>query len=191
MTGRRPRTKPRPGPDRGHDPEENRDDSPAAADELPRRHYLAAMGRLLVTLLVSTAALTACGDDGDTVEAGVDGDATTAIGYRDLDGRTFVATGATGYEIVADTVIALSFEDERISADPGCNTFTGGVAVTDEGRLELTSPLTGTMMGCAEPLMAQDQWLADLLEAGPGVSLAGDTLTLTAGDESLELSADS
>ena len=147
------------------------------------------MRRLLTSLLLLALVLTACGDDdGDTVDAGGDGGDAPAATYADLDGRTFASTGATGYEIVADTTITLAFADNQISIDAGCNSQNGGVDVVD-GQLELTSELVSTMMGCEEPLMAQDQWVAGFLEAGPTVTLDGDALTLTSGDESLELSA--
>ena len=149
------------------------------------------MRRLAPTLLLLALVLAACGgDDADTVDAGGDGGATaTEVTYADLDGRTFVSTSAQGYEIVAGTTITLSFEDERISAAAGCNTQNGGVEVA-EGQLRLTSPLASTMMGCEEPLMAQDQWVASFLEADPDIVLDGDALTLTVGDEVLELSAE-
>ena len=38
--------------------------------------------------------------------------------------------------------------------------------------------------------MAQDQWVASFLEADPDITLDGDAMTLTVGDESLELSAE-
>jgi heat shock protein HslJ len=149
------------------------------------------MRRLVIPVLLLVLVLAACGDDdADTVDAGGDGgEPTTDVTYADLDGRSFVSTGAQGYEIVADTTVSLSFADERISANAGCNTQNGGVEVV-EGQLRLTSPLASTMMGCEEPLMAQDQWVASFLEADPDITLDGDALTLSVGDEVLELSAE-
>jgi len=150
------------------------------------------MRRLAATLLLLALVLAACGDDdADTVDTeGEGGDGASAVTYADLDGTTFLSTAATGYEIVADTTISLTFVDERISVNAGCNTQNAGVEVVD-GQLQLTSELATTMMGCEEPLMAQDQWVASFLEADPDVILDGDTLTLTVGDEGLELSAES
>lgn len=152
------------------------------------------MRRLAPTLLLLVLVLAACGDDADTVDAGdagdAGGDAAPDVSYADLDGTAFVATGSQGYEIVAGSTISLSFADERISANAGCNTQNAGVEVVD-GKLQLTSELASTMMGCEEPLMAQDQWVASFLEAAPAVILDGAALTLTVGDEVLELSAES
>lgn len=148
------------------------------------------MRRLAPTLLLLALVLAACGDDGGG-DVSTDGDApTTDVSYADLDGQTFVSTGSTGYEIVADTTISLAFADERISANAGCNTQNAGVEVAD-GQLRLTSELASTMMGCEEPLMAQDQWVASFLEADPDIALDGDALTLSVDDEVLELSAES
>ncbi len=152
------------------------------------------MRRLAATLLLLALVLAACGDDdGDTVDAGADGtaaDPPVEVTYADLDGRAFVSTGSTGYEIAPDTTISMEFSDQRISAHGGCNGQNAGVDVVD-GQLELTSELASTMMGCEDALMAQDQWLGAFLESGPTVTLDGDVLTLTAGDESLELTAES
>ena len=150
------------------------------------------MRRLTASLFLLALFLTACGDDGggDTVDAGSDGGDAGTVTLEDLEGRAFDSTGSTGYEIVEGTTISLTFADGRISANAGCNTQNGDVEVVD-GQLRLTSQLASTMMGCEEPLMAQDQWVASFLEADPDVTLDGDALTLTAGDESLELSAES
>lgn len=148
------------------------------------------MRRPTASLLLMALALAACGDDGgDTVDAGSDGGDAAAVTLDDLDGRAFDSTGSTGYEIVEGTTISLTFADGRISANAGCNTQNGGVEVVD-GQLRLTSQLASTMMGCEEPLMAQDQWVASFLEADPDITLDGDALTLSVGDEVLELSAE-
>jgi heat shock protein HslJ len=149
------------------------------------------MRRLTASLLLLALFLAACGDDdGDTVDAGGDSGDPATVTLEDLEGRAFDSTGSTGYEIVESTTISLTFADGRISANAGCNTQNGGVEVVD-GQLRLTSQLASTMMGCEEPLMAQDQWVASFLEADPDVTLDGDALTLTADDESLELNAES
>lgn len=145
------------------------------------------MRRPTASLLLLALVLAACGDDDVSTGGGDDGSEVT---YADLDDRSFVSTGSPGYEIVADTTISLSFADERISAHGGCNTQNAGVEVAD-GQLRLTSELASTMMGCEDPLMTQDQWVASFLEADPDLTLDGDALTLTAGDEVLELSAES
>jgi heat shock protein HslJ len=100
----------------------------------------------------------------------------------DLDGRTFIVTGAVGYEPAAGSQIALTFEDGRLGVHAGCNQMGGGYDITD-GRLVL-EPMMSTEMACEDPLMAQDQWVAAFLPDA-AVTLDGDTLTLVKGDVTL------
>ena len=147
------------------------------------------MRRLLVSLLLLTVFATACGDDGGD-DVTTDGGDAPEVTYADIDGKTFVATSAEGHEIVADSTISLTFADETVSAHAGCNSQNAGVELAD-GKLQVTSEVASTMMGCEDALMAQDQWVAGLLEADPDVTLDGEVLTLTAGDDVLELSVES
>ncbi|MBI5088679.1 MAG: META domain-containing protein [Actinobacteria bacterium] len=105
------------------------------------------------------------------------GSPTTTPGPT-LDGRSFLSTGATGFEIVSGSVIRLAFSDGTVSASAGCNQMGGAYRLTD-GRLHVDS-LSMTEMGCEQALMDQDARLADLLTADPGLTLDGDTLMLTA-----------
>ena len=73
-----------------------------------------------------------------------------------------------------------------MDARAGCNTMFATYSAAD-GRLTLTGPLGGTEMACDDPLMAQDEWLADFLASGLAYELAGDTLTLTGDRTTIEL----
>jgi heat shock protein HslJ len=144
------------------------------------------MGRLTALFLALAIVLTACGDDGgDDVSTDDGGSGGSEVTFDDLVGKTFVSTSVTGHEIVTDSVITLEFIDGRISANAGCNTQNGDAAVED-GAL-VVGDLASTMMACEDPLMAQEQWLAGFLEADPTIALDGAQLTLTSGDEVIEL----
>lgn len=104
----------------------------------------------------------------------------------DLAGRSFEATEVTGYELADGGGIILTFQEDRLSAQGGCNTITGG-ATWEDGVLE-AGPLASTMKACDEALMAQDTWLAAFLEGGPSVELSGSELTLSDGSASIVLS---
>ncbi len=114
--------------------------------------------------------LAACGDDDD----GAGGSPP------DIDGREFVSEEVQGHELVPDSQIRIAFQDEALSANAGCNTMNGGYAF-DGSTLEVEM-LATTEMACEEPLMAQDQFVSELLMGGPTVTLDGDTLTITSGD---------
>lgn len=140
-----------------------------------------------LVLLALVLAASACGDD----DGGSSADTTASSATtEDLDGRSFVSTGSTGYELVADTTVTLAFADGQMSVQSGCNTQNGGYEVND-GQLALTSELASTMMGCEQALMDQDQWVAQFLGDDPEVILEGDRLTLARDGESLELTAES
>ena len=93
-----------------------------------------------------------------------------------------------GHDLVAGTSVTLSFEDGRISAKAGCNTMTGS-ATWDTGKLLVAQPLASTMMGCAEALAAQDQWLSGFLTSSPALTLDGDILTLGDATNGMTLTA--
>jgi heat shock protein HslJ len=113
---------------------------------------------------------------------------TPPVTAADLDGRAFVATAATGRELVADSAVRVEFEGDRLSGSGGCNSFgTSGWSV-DGGVLVATGGFAMTEMACDPPeLMDQDVWLTELLGARPTLELAGDALTISSGDVTLTL----
>ena len=98
----------------------------------------------------------------------------------DVDGRAFVSTGVTfdgaDHPLVPGSVIRLSFAAGRLSVNAHCNTMSDEVRF-DGTRMKLAGSLAMTEMGCPEPLMSQDRWLADLLTTGGDVTVRGDVLT--------------
>jgi heat shock protein HslJ len=95
-----------------------------------------------------------------------------------LDGRTFLSSGIVGRILVAGSRIRIAFRDGQVSASGGCNSMSGSYRI-DGDRL-VAGSLATTEMGCDEPLMAQDTWLADLLD-GATIALDGDSLVLAKG----------
>jgi heat shock protein HslJ len=93
-----------------------------------------------------------------------------------IDGRTFLSTSVDGKVLVAGTQIRVSFKKGQVSASAGCNSM-GGAYRLDGNRL-VTDQLATTDMGCQADLMAQDQWVAALLN-GATLALDGNSLTMT------------
>jgi heat shock protein HslJ len=151
--------------------------------------------RLAPVILLSAALLlAACGSQTgpggqtDPDSAGAPTDPATSSGApvaELLEGRTFVSTGITGHQLVEGTEVRMVFDGSSLRVQAGCNTLLGVYAV-EQGSLRVTD-LAGTEMGCPEELMAQDQWLAQLVESGPGMTVAGDELTLVSGETALVL----
>ena len=129
---------------------------------------LAVAGAVLLTVA-------ACGRGGDGGAGG------TSLGWDDLAGRTFLSSDVTkdgqAHPLAKGSTLRLTFADDGIGASGGCNQM-GGAASLDGSTLVVDGPMAMTEMACAEPLMAQDTWLADLLGDRPVLALDGDTLTL-------------
>src|SRR5690348_4842807 len=104
----------------------------------------------------------------------------------DLDGQSFVVTEVTGsHTQVPGSTITLAFEGGSLSANAGCNSMAGRYTLLGG---KLTAPqLASTMMACEQALMDQDTWLAQFLASGPTYTLAGDTVTLTNGTDTVVL----
>lgn len=147
---------------------------PSAEPELPA-HRPWVMPRTTLSLLAVASAflVLAC--------SARDG---SSPGPASLDGRTYLSTGIQGANLVPDSQVRLSFTDGTLTANAGCN-HLGGAYSIDGDRIR-TIQMWSTEMGCAEPLMRQDQWLAAFL-AEVTFALDDDTLTLTNGNVTLTL----
>jgi heat shock protein HslJ len=106
-----------------------------------------------------------------------------------LEGRTFLSTdvidGGSIHQVVAQTRIRISFRDGQISLSAGCNSMGGSYKVLN-GVLSVAD-LATTDMACDQPRMAQDEWLAGFITAGPTVRLDGNTLRLKFGATVIKL----
>ena len=120
----------------------------------------------LVALLATSLAVAACGTSAGPPPA------TSPT----LDGRTFLSTNVTGRILVPGTTIRLTFDAGSLGVHAGCNSM-GGIYALDVDRL-IVRDFAMTEMACDPPLMAQDQWIVDLLTGGVLFALDGDTLTL-------------
>ena len=101
-----------------------------------------------------------------------------------LDGHTYLSTDLEGAALVPGTRIGLAFAHGSLNANGGCNTM-GGTYSIDGARLKTTQMFI-TEMGCDDPRMQQDDWLARFL-GNVTYALDGDTLTLTDGTIRLTL----
>jgi heat shock protein HslJ len=127
--------------------------------------------RLLVPVGCVVLVATGCSDE----------DSTPTMGR--LDGTTFESTLVTGHDLVGGTHVRMTFEQDGISVNAGCNTLVGSASVAGE-RL-LVGTMAQTMMACTDDLTAQDQFLAQFFESKPTISLDGRTLRLTGPDATI------
>ena len=145
------------------------------------------MRRTIVAICLALLVIPlACSDDDSggsppTATASSAPDETTV----DLAGKTFAGSAVEGFDVVEGSEIRISFEDATLTATAGCNTLGATYAI--EGATLTVSDVSTTLMACSDPLMAQDQWLADLFGSGVTVALDGSTLTLTGQDATVTL----
>ncbi|NNH75140.1 META domain-containing protein [Nocardia uniformis] len=100
-------------------------------------------------------------------------------------GRAFVSTEVEGRPIPGGGPMNLSFAEDRVSANSGCNTATGPVNL--EGHVLTVDQLAATLMGCPDERGAADEWQDGLLRSRPSWTLDGDTLTLSGNDSTVTL----
>jgi heat shock protein HslJ len=144
---------------------------------MPRLRPLPFSALALVTLV-----LAGCGSGSSSSTAG----GSTVPTAADLDHTSYISTSIEGHDLVAGTHVSLSFENDSMSANAGCNGMFGPYAV-ESGRLAWTGSVGSTQMGCPDDLMKQDQWLQTWLQAGADATLDGDTLTLISDGVTLHL----
>lgn len=87
--------------------------------------------------------------------------------------------------LLEGTRILFTFQSGRITAHAGCNTMTGAYELVDSHLY--CGPLAQTLMAGPEPVMAQERWLAGLLDQHPVVNVTGDDLTLRSDGQMLVL----
>jgi heat shock protein HslJ len=161
----------------------------------PGRHRTSR--HLAALAVVAALGLGACGDDTaepPATDPPIPTDTTpetmpatsTPSDAESLDGRTFLSTATTGFDLVEGTRVRIQFVDGRFSASAGCN-ILGATYLLDDGALRVDGGIEMTEMGCESALMTQDSRLADLLGSSPTVTLDGDTLTIASSWASITL----
>jgi heat shock protein HslJ len=140
---------------------------------IPRRWLILALA------LVAAVLFSGCGS---SATGGSGGSATT--GPHAVDGHTFISQSVTvdgrpQALVGGEKSIRLRFESGRFSASASCN-ILGATYRLDGGVLRVDE-VSSTAMGCDPPGIAEDGWLAGVLQSGPTVVRDRDTLILASG----------
>lgn len=101
-----------------------------------------------------------------------------------LAGRTFLATGVDGHDLVPGKPLRFGFGDVRFGVGSACNDLFGSYAIVD-CQLKIRK-MGMTLKACEPSLMEQDTWVGTFID-GATVTLAGDTLTLVNGGVTMTL----
>jgi heat shock protein HslJ len=83
---------------------------------------------------------------------------------------------AAPVEPLADNAPTLSFDNGNLGGNTGCNHYGGDYRI--EGDRLIIDELFQTLIGCPEPVMAQEEAYLDALRAADTFTLTGDSLTL-------------
>lgn len=75
----------------------------------------------------------------------------------------------------------LTIEDGSVSGSTGCNAFSGGVTVGDDGTFG-AGPLASTLIGCDEARSSQEHNIGVALETASMWNIDGETATLSASE---------
>ncbi len=109
------------------------------------------------------------------------------VADANLIGTTWILESLISGEVSSSTLgerVTLELNgDGAMSASTGCREVTGRYTIS-EGQVQVTlDPYEA--IGCAAELGAQDAHILDVLSDGFGVSMDGERLTVTAGDQGM------
>lgn len=131
-----------------------------------------------VVALVGTVAVAAsvAGSGGDDSANG-----SVPVGALDDLAGSWLAVNDTTTPAPLLGTVRLTFDGGAVVAETGCNTARGAVSV--EESVLVAEALMTTRMACEPALMAQEQWVVDLLTSRPRLELSGPYLALHWGED--------
>ena len=100
---------------------------------------------------------------------------TAVSGASELEG-VWTVTNATSAPAPVVGTVRLTFEGGDVVAETGCNTASGPYSVEDSTLV--AQQLASTRMACEETLMAQEQWIVEMLSGTPRLELSGPMLSM-------------
>jgi heat shock protein HslJ len=139
---------------------------------------------LVGVVLLLALSVTGCGNRyGRSEDSGL----ALTPSLADLHGDPWVTDGIIDPHrtLVPGSTITMTFTKSSLSANAGCNTVFGGAKV-HETKL-VAAKLASTRKGCAQPLAAQDLWLAAFLSSHPRIERLDENLWLSRDDTVVHL----
>jgi heat shock protein HslJ len=90
--------------------------------------------------------------------------------------------------VLADTTLTALFEseDDRLSGQSGCNTFTTSYS-RDGEEMTIETPIAMTLMACDQPIMDQETMYIQALERTATFELGDETLILRSEDGTMQV----
>jgi heat shock protein HslJ len=152
---------------------------------------MAGLSRIAVAALALAAATAIAGCD---TSDGRSADAALLVTpeLSELTDSTWVADAIVDpdRDLVPGSTISMTFTDDSLSVNAGCNTLGGPASVDDDGEL-VVAELATTLKACEDPLSDQDAWLTSFLTSRPTIERQDDEdLWLTKDETVIHLVAD-
>lgn len=97
---------------------------------------------------------------------------------NDPTGRTWQLETLGGSPVLDGTIIDLTIDGDTVSGTAGCNTYTGGARVGDDGSMSLGPDFAVTFMACEQPVMDQEQQYLTTLTRVTAYQMAAEELLL-------------
>jgi len=140
-----------------------------------RARTVAMVGGVVALAVLGAVAASVAGGRGEDSANG-------SVPVRDLDelAGAWVAVNDTTTPAPLEGTVRLVFEGGRVFAETGCNAANGPVAVVDS--VLVADALVSTRRACAPALMAQEQWVVDMLTSRPRLERSGPYLALHWGE---------
>ena len=129
--------------------------------------------RPVVSVLLSSALLGACGGGDDATSTG-----------DDVVGSVWQLTELDGEAVPEGVTPTLEFDGTRIAGSSGCNTY-GADATFDDGAVTVSPQIISTMMACEPPASDVEFSFLQVLPTVDGFAVDGDTLSLSTDGESV------
>lgn len=125
---------------------------------------------LLLLLAAAGLGFSACGSD----DAASSGD--------DVSGVVWQLTELRGDPVPEGVTPTLEFDGSRVAGNTGCNNYNSD-ATFDDGSVTIAEQIVTTMMACQPPASDVETMFLEVLPTVTGFAVDGDTLSLSAGDD--------
>ena len=124
------------------------------------------MKKSLLVLFILSLALSACASGSNS---------PSIVGTWKL---TAYGPAGSPTPAVADVDATLKFDaDGKVGGSGGCNSLGGDYTV--EGEQITFGPIISTMMACADPIMAQEGTVTQVMNESASYAIEGNTLTIS------------
>lgn len=152
---------------------------------------------LVVLAVLAAVVVTSRPESAVLIEGGEAGFVPATM--EDLAGRTFLSVSDLVGAPIPNAFLTLGFATTEevagrtdydnvglaFGSTPGCNSSSASPVLDSDGVMSVTSVFS-TLMGCGDPLEAQEEWTSSVIASSPQLLLRTDRLVLVTDDVRIE-----